>query len=510
MLGRALPWLVLAFCLWYLLPTVGVFSGLLDEGLVLAPADRILHGQVPYRDFYLFTGPLIPYLFAGWMEVFGASLLSAQILLWLVRAGTCALLYPVAARLVPAPLAVAPSLMLLFSYAAEPDHYVNHWVGNLFLALALATLAAWADRPSAAKAAATGATVGWAALTLHSFGTAMGAAAVATMLIAQRSPRPLLPFAAGLAAAVAPWLAWFAAQEALVPMWHDLVTSNLYRAAFEYVRPATALGLLASWLRPQAGAERVLSALVLAGGVVATLATPFLKPRHPVALATMAAALGMYAASTYRLLPSQLQLHAFPAFVLAVHLGWSHGRALRALGAVYLALFLPLGYMARERAEEARHPVNFPRGSARVRSPQEAEDLQRLVRFLEKRNAGRSHAFFTPYEPNLYFLMDLRNPTPYQQMRALQYSPDQMEVALEALRRHPEARLFHFPAYESDDFLLWSWPDIDLGAYRRQWAWFEARLEPEFEMEDFGAVRMYRRRETNSSPARNIPETSPR
>ena len=57
-----------------------------DEGVLLAGALRILHGQVPYRDFFFFQAPGPLYLIAGWLRLFGATLVAARWLAFLVNA----------------------------------------------------------------------------------------------------------------------------------------------------------------------------------------------------------------------------------------------------------------------------------------------------------------------------------------------------------------------------------------------------------------------------------------
>ena len=501
-----LPWLVLLGALAYLQPTLGIFSGMLDEGLVLTPADRILHGEVVYRDFYLYTGPLIPYLFAGWMKLFGTSLEAAHLLLWLVRAASCALLYPVARRLVSPGLALAPPLMLLFSYAAEPNNLVGHWVANLLLALACALLVAWAGAPTPGGVVATGAALGLAVLGLHSFAALLGVAAVATVVFVRwgRGPGPVLRdlglLALGGVAAVLPWLAWLGSRGALGAMGAAMVTSNLGRAGFEFIRLPTALDQFASLLVPGRGTFPFLTGLVLLGGLLALLVgTPLLwlrrpEARTPALFAVFACALALQAACLYRLLPSQVLMHGWLSFVLAVAVLDRAGRPGRVALVGFLLLFVPLGGSWWEASRRFRFPVGFPRGEARVQSEGEAAELRRLVRFLERKTAGHPEAFFIPYEPNLYFLMDLRNPTPYFQMRALQYGREQMADALAWLDRRPGAPVFFFPAYDSEAFLRANWPDLDLGAYRQQWDGFMQGLQARYEVEDFGAVQVLSRR----------------
>lgn len=50
---------------------------LYDEGITLTAGLRVLHGQVPYRDFYFIYGPALPYLLAALFRIFGPSVFVA-------------------------------------------------------------------------------------------------------------------------------------------------------------------------------------------------------------------------------------------------------------------------------------------------------------------------------------------------------------------------------------------------------------------------------------------------
>jgi hypothetical protein len=58
-----------------------------DEFLSLYGADRVLHGQMPYRDFWTMYGPAQFYLLAGFFKLFGVSTLNGRIYDALIRAG---------------------------------------------------------------------------------------------------------------------------------------------------------------------------------------------------------------------------------------------------------------------------------------------------------------------------------------------------------------------------------------------------------------------------------------
>ena len=65
----------------------------IDEGFYLYSADLVLHGQTPYTYFYYPQMPLLPYIFAGWLAVFGIGWISARIFAVLLCAFIADLLF---------------------------------------------------------------------------------------------------------------------------------------------------------------------------------------------------------------------------------------------------------------------------------------------------------------------------------------------------------------------------------------------------------------------------------
>ena len=70
----------LAACL-YLWPLRDFVSFNADEGIILSDADRILRGQVPYRDFFSLYTPGSYFLLALAFKLFGQSLVVARSIL---------------------------------------------------------------------------------------------------------------------------------------------------------------------------------------------------------------------------------------------------------------------------------------------------------------------------------------------------------------------------------------------------------------------------------------------
>src|ERR1051326_4140789 len=77
-LDQSLPWLMFVVCLAYLWVFRRYSTLEPDEGIVLQGAERILGGQLPYRDFFSFYTPGSFYLVAWLFRIFGDSFTIAR------------------------------------------------------------------------------------------------------------------------------------------------------------------------------------------------------------------------------------------------------------------------------------------------------------------------------------------------------------------------------------------------------------------------------------------------
>jgi hypothetical protein len=77
-----------------------------DEALILVGSERVLHGEVPFRDFYALYPPGQYYVVAGLMQSFGRSALTLRLYCIVVRALIALVLYYLARKLVPRWLAL--------------------------------------------------------------------------------------------------------------------------------------------------------------------------------------------------------------------------------------------------------------------------------------------------------------------------------------------------------------------------------------------------------------------
>lgn len=199
----------------------------IDEGTVLYDSFRITCGEVMYRDFFEFQGPVFYYVHAGLFAITGPSVAAARALNILVTAFTATIIALLVTRslgLVAGAGAAAVHACLLVPM--WPYAY-PHWLAEAFAFAGIYLLATSSGR--ARRELAGGAFLGLSAATIHSLGLPILAGCIAALAmpgIAQRSwrqawVRPLRVFA-GASLGVAPFIVYLAAFRALDQMWYAM------------------------------------------------------------------------------------------------------------------------------------------------------------------------------------------------------------------------------------------------------------------------------------------------
>jgi hypothetical protein len=143
--GLAISLLAPAVCLLFALLWWNRFLGVTNEGWHFFFAHQIVHGKIPYRDFYLFVPPLLQLEMAATIEFFGEHLIVTQVV-GLIEAGILALvLYRWLARVFPASdafLASATGIIICMANRTEELHALHmSAIFHTTLAGAVATLA---------------------------------------------------------------------------------------------------------------------------------------------------------------------------------------------------------------------------------------------------------------------------------------------------------------------------------------------------------------------------------
>lgn len=193
--GRAgVPWwrgidrrdlLVIVLATLYLGPVVRVLMGFLDEGIFLYGAQRILDGDLLYRDFCEIQTPGTYYFLAFFFWTFGSRFSVARGLLLVIGVLQAWAVDRLSRRLSPGPFDWLPTVATIVLGIPLYRAYTNHWDSTLFAVLACVTLVAWDDHPSRARLLLAGFWTGLTAETMQSKGVAIFVAALGTVLVHQ-------------------------------------------------------------------------------------------------------------------------------------------------------------------------------------------------------------------------------------------------------------------------------------------------------------------------------------
>lgn len=95
---------------------------LFDEGIGLTSAERVARGDIPYRDFWSVYAPAGPYLYGGWMSLFGFSVLSARILTAVLLLASAFAMFSIARRLASPAAGLAAFFVAIVWFIANPLH----------------------------------------------------------------------------------------------------------------------------------------------------------------------------------------------------------------------------------------------------------------------------------------------------------------------------------------------------------------------------------------------------
>ncbi len=199
----------------------------IDEGTVLYDSFRISCGEVMYRDFFQFQGPVFYYLHAGLFALTGPSMTAARALNIFVTALAATLIALLVARslgLVAGAGAAAVHICLLVPM--WPYAY-PHWLAETLALAGIYLLATSSGRKR--RELAGGAFLGLSAATIQSMGLPILAGCMGALAmpgIAQRSwkqawVRPLRVLV-GASLSVAPFILYLGALGALDQMWYAM------------------------------------------------------------------------------------------------------------------------------------------------------------------------------------------------------------------------------------------------------------------------------------------------
>jgi 4-amino-4-deoxy-L-arabinose transferase-like glycosyltransferase len=146
-----------------------------DEGIILQGAQRILQGQVLYRDFFSFFTPGSYYLYALLFKVFGSSIVVARTALAVIGAGCSVISYLLVSRVCSRATGILLAILLTLTTLPYRFLVLHNWDSTLWACLALYGAVRMLEAPSWKWATALGSFVSLAILFEQSKGAGLGA-----------------------------------------------------------------------------------------------------------------------------------------------------------------------------------------------------------------------------------------------------------------------------------------------------------------------------------------------
>jgi hypothetical protein len=119
-----------------------------DEGIILQGAQRILDGQVLYRDFFSFFTPGSYYFFAAILRIFGDSYLVAHTALALVGAALSPITYLLARRVCSRQTSLLVTFLMTITALPWRFIVIHNWDSTLWACLALYCAVRFLESPS--------------------------------------------------------------------------------------------------------------------------------------------------------------------------------------------------------------------------------------------------------------------------------------------------------------------------------------------------------------------------
>jgi len=427
---RAIPLAVFIGTALLLLWMLGnrLILGTNDEGIYLDAAERIVHGQKPYVDFFGYMSPGSFWMQALAFRILGVTLAAGRVLVILYVALEAALIYWLVQRFATRTAAVVTALFFLAFQTADPSMLTaqHRWDSSAF-ALASIALCLGSKR---GYLVASGALIACAALATPSVALV---ALVTLVWLRKRAGWYVLGIAAaGTVAVVALWLSgilpafiqqlqWLSRNYSSVNVMPYGAIIGGYGALFQgaglwelpirfcvvvcmalpALLPILAVGMF--WT------ERKTELLHLLLCVIALVASTY--PRSDVAHLAYIAALpyALVGILVYRLLPSRPR-------------AW-----LTAAIAIWAAVFA-----WQVQLPGNLRPLHTPAGEVSA----SAEDASMIEGLLAHVRPHQS-LFVYPYKPLLYFLTQAENPTRYSYLAPGMMTDRDATLALSELQARP-------------------------------------------------------------------------
>jgi 4-amino-4-deoxy-L-arabinose transferase-like glycosyltransferase len=433
-----------------------------DEGIILQGAQRILNGQVVYRDFFSFFTPGSYYLLALLFRVFGSSLLVAHTALAFIGAAFSPITYLLARRVCSRQASLLTTGLMTIT--ALPLRFVllHNWDSTLLASIALYCAVRLLERPSDLCAFATASLVSLTGMFEQSKGACLLLGLGAGFaIIAWRTRlnlftrRQVLTIVLGLVWPVLVAAIYFASQHALVPMleswfWPLQHYSAANKVPYGYPNLAQmAVFGAGSW------GMRLLEIVLFSPllwfpilplfGVALLVRLTVKGERSGISVATQRHYLLVSAAITGLLLSVLVVrtdythfVYLHPVFFLIV--AWLFdGKEIRSrlfarwspVAAFLITISVLILGTASLFGTRAKNETMTRRGTITTRT------RDQIAEYVQQRVGAGEPIFIYPYEPTYYYLTNTQNVTSYEFYQPGMHTQEQALEILSQLKSRP-------------------------------------------------------------------------
>lgn len=459
-----------------------------DEGIVLQGAERILHGQLPYRDFFSFYTPGSFYITAKVLKIFGDSLPVARTLLVFMGAVFPVITYVLARRTCSRQISLFVAILVAITSAPYRFLVLHNWDSTFWACLSVYCAVRWLETARGAFAFATGTFVSFTFLSEQSKGAGLCLGIVLAVVIFASFGRKLFALPAlivGFVWPIAATITYFAAKHALRPMLQDLLWPLQHYSVANRVRYGDQ-----NWsdhardviFRSGPFAMRTLKAIAVSPGflvpVLPIIAIVLLfywtrrlrltssdKSAHYVLLTCLLA--GLLASVVVVRADIIHFMYLAPLFYLV--LAWlidARGIPIRMLNAVrvyscsYVAVAFGLMAIALfVAAVGARNRIETRRGIVFTREPDS------VLEYAMTRTAPGEKIFVYPYLPLYYYLTATESPSKYEYFQPGMSTSEQEKEILDSLESGKVSTVFWEPEFANK--IAASWPGTAASAIAR-------------------------------------------
>jgi len=236
---RSTALLLWIFGLIYTFPVFNKYWAPFDEGIIVVAAQRLLAGEIPYRDFFIVMYPPGQiYVLAGLFKLFSCSLIAGRIYAVLVSVAIAVATFFITRKLTKNTLSsIAAYVIMLTSLAPRLGAIpAPIWPGILLALLTLYLFIVYLERPSLLVITATGLMAGVTFFFRHDIGLSVVAAVFISLLLRLfnvKSIKPIILFVLGALMVTLPWVLYFVNMSAGKDLYDSLI-------AFTFVHAKTA------------------------------------------------------------------------------------------------------------------------------------------------------------------------------------------------------------------------------------------------------------------------------